>query len=85
MGTTNELLVLCATTLLYHCRFGPLDLIEDPSAPLLLEQQQHSLTWTADAQALLQQHTGEQGFQQAAEAALQAAQAVSMHAVDNSQ
>jgi hypothetical protein len=58
------------------CRFGPLDLLEDPSAPLLLEQQQHSLTWTSDAQAVLQQRTGDKAFAQAAEAALQAAQTV---------
>jgi hypothetical protein len=61
-------------------RFGPLDLLEDASAPLLLEQQQHSLAWSADAQALLQQRGSEQDFQRAAEAALQAAQAVRLHA-----
>jgi hypothetical protein len=58
------------------CRFGPLDLLEDPSAPLLLEQQQHSLSWTSDAQAVLQQRAGDSVFTQAAEAALRAAQAV---------
>lgn len=60
---------------LLPARFGPLDLLEDPSAPLLLEQQQHSLAWTAAAQEVLQQRGNDQGFQRAAEAALQAARA----------
>jgi hypothetical protein len=63
-------------TLNNACRFGPLDLLEDPSAPLLLEQQQHSLSWTSDAQAVLQQRADDSVFTQAAEAALRAAQAV---------
>jgi len=59
------------------CRFGPLDLLEDPSAPLLLEQQHHSISWTSSAQQLLQQRLSDASFQQAADAALAAARAVS--------
>lgn len=61
---------------LLPARFGPLDLLEDPTAPLLLEQQQHHLTWSSRAQAVLQGRAGHAAFQQAASAALSAAQLV---------
>lgn len=63
--------------LLGMLRFGPLDLLEDLTAPLLLEQQQHNLAWTPAAQVLLQQREADAAFQQAAHAALSAAQSVS--------
>jgi hypothetical protein len=52
-------------------------LLEHPSAPLLLEQQHHSISWTSSAQQLLQQRLSDASFQQAADAALAAARAVS--------
>lgn len=57
-------------------RFGPLDLLEDASVPLLLEQQSHALSWAPAAQAALQQRAGDEQFQRAAAAALAAAQDV---------
>eukprot|EP00879_Flechtneria_rotunda_P021481 GHRR01022638.1.p1 GENE.GHRR01022638.1~~GHRR01022638.1.p1 ORF type:complete len:295 (+),score=84.05 GHRR01022638.1:578-1462(+) len=59
---------------LLPARFGPLDLLEDPSTPLLLQQQNHALAWSSTAQHTLQQRSQDAEFQQAAEAALAAAQ-----------
>lgn len=58
-------------------RFGPADLLTDPDIPLLLQAQHHKLSWHPSASELLAtgQHTS-QGFQQAADAAFDAASKV---------
>lgn len=70
------------------CRFGPLDLLGDPQGqervPLLLEPQQHSLSWSSCSRDVLQQRAADGTFVEAAEAALRAAHKASWphHAVE---
>lgn len=60
---------------LLPARFGPLDLLEDVSAPLLLEPQDNRLKWAASAQReLLRAGRGDGALGRAAEAAFEAAQ-----------
>ncbi|KAF8066324.1 CDA1 [Scenedesmus sp. PABB004] len=59
---------------LLPARFGPLDLLEDPSAPLLLEEQRHALAWAPAAADALAARRGDAAFVAAADAALAAAQ-----------
>jgi hypothetical protein len=61
------------------CRFGPSDLLGDAAgekAPLLLEPQQHCLSWTRASQQTLQQRAADATFHKAADAGLQAAHKV---------
>jgi hypothetical protein len=58
------------------CRFGPSDLLGDAAggkAPLLLEPQQHCLSWMPASQQTLQQRAADAVFHKAADAGLQAA------------
>lgn len=57
-------------------RFGPLDLLEPGSAPLLLEEQDNQLEWALAAGRALRERAGEAAFQAAAAAALEAARRV---------
>lgn len=62
------------------CRFGPSDLLGETQGarvPLLLEPQQHRLAWSSSSLEALQQRAADTVFQQAAQAALQAAHKVS--------
>jgi cytidine deaminase len=62
---------------LLPARFGPLDLLEPGSAPLLLERQSNALSWHPSAARKLGQRAGDALFARAAEAALEAARRVS--------
>eukprot|EP00878_Enallax_costatus_P025530 GHUV01027317.1.p1 GENE.GHUV01027317.1~~GHUV01027317.1.p1 ORF type:complete len:278 (+),score=68.48 GHUV01027317.1:337-1170(+) len=59
---------------LLPARFEPEDLLGDGDKALLLQPQHHSLKWSSEAQAVLQQRAGDAVFQQAAAAAFTAAQ-----------
>lgn len=61
---------------LLPARFEPEDLLGDEKHPLLLQQQHHDLSWSGQAQTVLQQRNGDPVFQQAASEALSAAQKV---------
>ncbi|GBF94426.1 cytidine deaminase [Raphidocelis subcapitata] len=58
---------------LLPARFGPLDLLEPGSAPLLLEKQDNRLRWAPAARAAVGARAGDGAFARAAEAALEAA------------
>ncbi|KAI8466838.1 MAG: cytidine and deoxycytidylate deaminase zinc-binding region-domain-containing protein [Monoraphidium minutum] len=58
---------------LLPARFGPIDLIEPGSAPLLLEPQANRLAWAPPAARRLEERAGEAPFARAAAAALEAA------------
>jgi hypothetical protein len=62
---------------LLPARFGPADLLNDPSIPLLLQPQQHCLRWHTTASATLAERRQEPEFSKAAAAAMEAAKNVS--------
>lgn len=75
----NTQVCLCIIPLcLWCCRFGPLDLLGDAGdrVPLLLEPQQHTLSWNSSSTDILQQRAADAVFVKAAEAALAAAHKV---------
>ncbi|KAK9805228.1 hypothetical protein WJX72_007282 [[Myrmecia] bisecta] len=54
-------------------RFGPADLLDDPSTPLLLQPQNNDLVWSREAEEALQARQGDGHFQDAAASALEQA------------
>ena len=66
---------------LLPARFGPADLLDDPSTPLLLQPQRHKLSWHATAAAIMSERQQEAGFSKAAAAAFEAAENVSLESL----